>query len=322
MRVIIDPDPAMGSAGGDPEDCFAIMLALNSPELQVEGITVVQGNVPVDHGYANAVHWLELLGRQEVPVRAGMELPISPVRTRQRKWLEKRGQLERLVPRRRPAAGDPHAVDYLIQSVLENPGEITLITIGPLSNIALAVLREREFAHRLAGLVMMGGSAVVPGNITPMAEFNIWADPEAASVVFEAGVPITMVGLDVCEQTHLPRSTVQRLSESSAELPRFVARAVLPFIEFRAAFDGSEDLHLYDSLAVAVAAKPDLVTTREAFVAVETEGRLCEGATVTYLNPILRKVLAGREVNAQVALEVRAREFEELFESRVIRPML
>jgi inosine-uridine nucleoside N-ribohydrolase len=85
MRVVIDTDPAMGSVGGDPEDCFAIMLALNSPELQVEGITVVQGNVPVDHGYANAVHWLELLGRSEVPVMAGLELPMSPVRKRQRR---------------------------------------------------------------------------------------------------------------------------------------------------------------------------------------------------------------------------------------------
>jgi inosine-uridine nucleoside N-ribohydrolase len=322
MRVIIDTDPAMGSVGGDPEDCFAIMLALNSPELQVEGITVVQGNVPVDHGYANAVHWLELLGRSEVPVMAGLELPMSPVRTRQRRWLEQRGKLERLVPRRQPAAGDPHAVDYLIETVLENPGEITLITIGPLTNVALAHLREREFARRLGGVVMMGGNAAVPGNITPMAEFNIWSDPDAASIFFEAGVPITMVGLDVCEKTHLEESTVQVLSENPTELSRFVAQAVTPWIEFLAAANGSADFHLYDSLAVAVAAKPDLVTTREAFVAVETEGRHCEGATVTYLDPTLRKLVAKRDVNAQVALEVRAKEFEELFESRVIKPML
>jgi inosine-uridine nucleoside N-ribohydrolase len=320
-RIIIDTDPAMGSAGGDPEDGFAILLALHSPELLVEGLTVVQGNVPVDHGYANAIHLLERLGRRDVPVCSGMAQPLDPGRRAQRAWLEQRGTLERLVPPVTPAAGDPHAVDFLIQTVRENPDAITLVTIGPLSNVAAALEREPCLARTIPRLILMGGAANVPGNITPAAEFNLWADPEAACRVFESGIPISMVGLDVCEQTHLDEDVVRQLAAAPSELARFVARAVQPWIELRRNVFAASDLHLYDSLAVAVAFRPDLVRTREAFVAVETAGSHTAGATVAYLNPILRAAWTQREPNAEVALEVKGAEFEALFGERVIAPL-
>jgi inosine-uridine nucleoside N-ribohydrolase len=320
-RIIIDTDPAMGSAGGDPEDSFAILLALHSPELVVEGLTVVQGNVPVDHGYANAVHLLELLGRRDVPVCSGVATPLDPRRRAQLAWLEQRGGLERLAPPASPSRGDPDAVDFLIQTVRENPDEITLVAIGPLSNVARAIEREPSLARQIRRVVMMGGAANVPGNITPAAEFNIWADPEAASRVFECGAPITMVGLDVCEQTHLHEDAVQPLAEAPSELARFVARAVQPWIDLRRGVFGANDLHLYDSLAAAVAFRPDLVRTEEAFVAVETEGAHTAGATVAYLNPILRAAWTKREPNADVALEVKSGEFEALFDERVLAPL-
>jgi inosine-uridine nucleoside N-ribohydrolase len=311
----------MGSAGGDPEDSFAILLALHSPELVVEGLTVVQGNVPVDHGYANAVHLLELLGRRDVPVCSGIDRPLDPGRDAQLAWLAQRGTLERLVPARTPPAGDPHAVDFLIQTVRENPDEITLVAIGPLSNVAAALEREPGLARNIPRLVMMAGAANVPGNITPAAEFNVWADPEAASRVFESGVPITMVGLDVCEQTHLQQETVDRLASAPSELARFVAQAVQPWIDLRRGVFGASDLHLYDSLAVAAAFQPELVRSEPAFVAVETEGTHTAGATVAYLNPILRAVWARREPNADVALTVESEAFEALFAERVIAPL-
>jgi purine nucleosidase len=215
----------MGSAGGDPEDSFAILLALHSPELVVEGLTVVQGNVPVDHGYANAVHLLELLGRSDVPVCSGVDRPQGPGRGAQLAWLAQRGNLERLVPACAPPAGDPHAVDFLIQTVRENPDEITLVTIGPLSNVAAALEREPDLARSLPQLVMMAGAANVPGNITPAAEFNVWADPEAASRVFESGVPITMVGLDVCEQ---PRRCSRGSTSGGASSARATCTSTTP----------------------------------------------------------------------------------------------
>jgi inosine-uridine nucleoside N-ribohydrolase len=217
----------MGSAGGDQEDSFAILLALHSPELTVEGLTIVQGNVPVDHGYANATHLLGLLGRDDVPVCAGHARPLNPARKTQIAW------------RRR-------------------------------STVSLAWPRRSR----------------------------------------------------VCEQTHLHQRTVEVLASGSTELARFVARAVQPWIELRRAIYGASDLHLYDSLAVAVAFLPELVPTREAFVVVETEGTHTAGATVTYLNPILRAAFAGQEPNASVALTVEGAKFEALFAERVIEPLV
>ena len=322
MRIIIDTDPAMGSAGGDPEDSFAILLALHSPELTVEGLTIVQGNVPVDHGYANACHLLKLLGRSDLPVRAGRAHPLNPDRKAQIAWLEQRGKLERLVPAASPAQSAPGAVDFLEAKLNESPGEITLVTIGPLTNVAEALSADPGLAGKIPHIVMMGGAANVPGNITPAAEFNIWGDPEAAAQVFESGIPITMVGLDVCEKTHLRQETVDALASGGAELSRFIAEAVRPWLALRQVIYGTRDLHLYDSLAVAVSFRPQLVETREAFVAVETEGAHTAGETVAHLNPVLRAGLTGREPNAKVALEVAASRFEALFAERVIEPLL
>ena len=320
MRIVIDTDPAMGSKGGDPEDSFAIMLALNSPEVTVEGVTVVQGNVPVDHGYPNAKRLMELLGRTDVPVMAGIESPLSAARKAQHKWLVRRGALERMVPRREPEAGEPHAVDFLIQTVLESPGEITIVTIGPLTNLAVALLREPALARKVAGVVAMAGAASVPGNVTPSAEFNVWADPEAASVVFQAGMPLTMVGLDVCEKTHLRQETIERVRWGGSELARFVAEAVTPWMEFRRKTGGKADLHLYDSLAVATALRPDFVETEESWVVIETEGHHTQGETVAHRGLLLR---ASRKApNVQVALTVDALGFERFFEERVIEPLL
>jgi inosine-uridine nucleoside N-ribohydrolase len=316
LRIIIDTDPAMGSKGGDPEDGFAILLALHSPEVEVVGVTVVQGNVPVDHGYPNALHLMELVGRRDVPVLAGVESPMSPARKRQIEWLGRRGELPRLVPRRKPSAGDPHAVDFLIQTVLENPGEITLVTIGPLTNVGTALTRAPEIAAKVAGIVAMAGAATVPGNVTPSAEFNVWADPEAADVVFRAGMPLTMVGLDVCEQTHLRLETIERVALGESALARFVAESVTPWMEFRQRTGGDADLHLYDSLAVATAFRPDFVRVEDSWVAIETQGRLTQGETVAHRGILL--TASRREPNARVALDVDAEAFEAFFSERVI----
>ena len=321
MRIIIDTDPAMGSLGGDPEDSFAILLALNSPEVSVEGLTIVQGNVPAEHGYANARHLLTLLGREDVPVFRGALEPIDSRRTDQRAWLAQRGSLQRIAPSVNPPPGDTNAVDFIIETILANPGEITLVAIGPLSNVALALRREPAIARKAAGFVAMGGNATVPGNITPLAEFNFWADPEAAAAVFESGLRVTMVGLDVCEQTHLPEERVVALQASPHELAKFVGDSVAPFIDLRRTFLDSPDLHLYDSLAVAVAFRPDLVDTVAAYVAVETQGRRTQGATIAYLNPITR-LWETSDPNTDVALKVRASDFEQLFDERVIAPLL
>ncbi|MGE4609699.1 MAG: nucleoside hydrolase [Myxococcota bacterium] len=322
MRVLIDTDPAMGSLGGDPEDSFALLLALSSPELTVDGITTVQGNVPVDKGYSSAVHLLSIAGRNEVPVYRGAAQPLSPARTPQLRWLEKRAALEQVSPAASPPDGQADAADFMARHVLDSPGEITLITIGPLTNVALALQRAPGFAQSVGRIVMMAGAANVPGNVTPSAEFNIWMDPEAAAEVFASGIEITMVGLDVCEQTHLREELLLELSRSNSPLGQFVGAATLPFIEWRRRVFASDDLHLYDSLAVATAFRPEILTLEPAWVAIETVGRHTSGETVVWLNPVLREGVARNEPNALVGLSLDSDAFETLFEQRVIAPML
>ena len=198
MRIIIDTDPAMGTLGGDPEDSFAIMLGLNSPDVTVEGITVVQGNVPAEKGYSNAHHLLQLLGREDVPLRRGCLAPMNPDRSIQVNWLQQRHAAQQITDMVEPEGENADAVTFLIESVLASPGDITLVTIGPLTNVATAIQREPEFAPALNSIVMMGGTAECAGNISPAAEFNYWQDPEAADIVFRSGAELTMVGLDVC----------------------------------------------------------------------------------------------------------------------------
>ena len=154
------------------------------------------------------------------------------------------------------------------------------------------------------------------------AEFNIWMDPEAAAEVFASGIEITRVGLDVCEQTHLREELLVELSRSRSPLGQFVGSATLPFIECRRRVFASDDLHLYDSLAVAAAFRPAMLTLEPAWVAIETSGSHTSGETVVWLNPVLRKGVAHKEPNARVGLSLDSSAFETLFEQRVISPML
>lgn len=324
VRLLIDTDPGMGSIGADPEDAMAILYALNSPGVSLEGVTLVHGNVPVSHSHPNAVHLLRLAGRHDIRVVAGATEPREPTRRAfQTAWLAQRSSLESRVPElpRTEAAqhGAPNAAaGFLCEAALASPGEYTLVAIGPLTNVAAAVQAHPGFAESLDRLVIMGGTARVAGNITPAAEFNIWMDPDAAEVVFDSGAAITMVGLDVCHQTAFDRTGVERLMASGSELATFAAESSAAWIEFRDAVDHGEGaLHLYDSLAVAAATEPDLLRYEEALVLVETGDGPAQGMTVTHLNPVLRQLLTGRETNARVALGVDAERFHARFAERV-----
>ncbi len=318
MRIIIDSDPAMGTLGGDPEDCFALMLALNSPELVVEGITIVQGNVPAEKGYSNAHHLLRMLGREDVPLRRGCLRPLDPGREVQISFLESRRDLEQITETVEPEGEDADAVSFLIDRIIAAPGEITLVTIGPLTNIATAISRSPDFAAAVKAIVMMGGTAACAGNITPAAEFNYWQDPEAADIVFRSGATLTMVGLDVCHQTQLSPAQVEACVERGSPLAKFVVEATKPWFSIMASGEGSERLHLYDSLAMAVAIDPGLVTLEESWVAIETGDSPAQGMSVSHHKRFQRIIARHMETNARVALEVDADRFHALFKTRVL----
>lgn len=314
MELLIDTDPAMGNSGGDPEDGLALILALRSPEVQVKAVTVVFGNIPLAPAYSNAVNLLQVMGREDIPVAPGFARPLMPGREYRFPWAQ-----EQFVAQLDPGSAPHHAVDVIVSTVLESTSGVTLVAIGPLTNIAAAIQREPRIVERAARLVIMGGAARVPGNITPCAEFNIWSDPEAAAIVFNSGLRIKMVGLDACNQTRLDPARTEALGTASP-LAKLVHDSVAPWRELRRREFGGEPIRLYDSLALAATIKPELVRTEPCWVDVETKGTLTSGQTVAYLDPITKQWV-GDKVNCDVWLGLDTAGFEALFTERVLEPL-
>ncbi len=298
IRLLIDTDTAS-------DDAVALVMALRNPGAVVEAITVVAGNVPLEQGVQNALYTAELCGSR-VPVHAGMAKPLTrPLQTAQDvHGNDGMGDIGLPVRGRRPAPG--HAVDVLLDAVAATPGELTLVTLGPLTNIAMAVLRDPAFPSRVRRCITMGGTAALPGNVTPLAEYNAWVDPEAAEIVFQSGMPITMVGWDVSRQyATIGPEEMRRMEAVHTELARFcvaIQRRLLEYCLTQTKLDGFD---LPDPIAMAVALD-DRVATRvdRRFVAVETGGRWGRGQTM-----IDDLEVTGRQPNLDVVREASRSRF-------------
>ena len=271
-RIILDCDPGH-------DDAMAILLAHGTPELSLAAITTVAGNHPLDVTTLNALRVCSLAGITDVPVAAGCAAPlIRPLVTATE--IHGEGGLEGHdwdEPTVHTVA--EHAVDLIIDMVMAAPGEITLVPTAPLTNIALAVRKEPRIADRVREVVLMGGSWT-GGNVTPAAEFNIYVDPEAAAIVFGAGWPVTMIGLEVTRRAAADETLFARV----AELDSPVARAVVGMLRFyqrkQVEAVGVREPPIHDPCAVARVARPDIVPCLDAHVEVETVGRLTTGMTV------------------------------------------
>lgn len=289
QRMIIDCDPGIGP-NLDADDVLAILYCLASPELKLEAVTTVFGNVAVDRGAQNAVRVLAAAGRTGIPVAAGMDRPLSGV-LQAENVAEYREQGDRL-PALDPAAPgvlSTHAVDLLIETVRATPGELAILAVGPLTNIAMAILKEPRMRDWIPRIVIMGGAfgrdaEFGRGNVTPVAELNIWNDPRAAEIVFASGIPLTAAGLDVTNPNtgsvlYRPQLD-QLLSVGDNVLSRFLAEAVRTYIDaprFNWAKDGCV---MYDAVAAATLAEPGLGTGLRGTVRVGEIGTLAEGQTV------------------------------------------
>jgi inosine-uridine nucleoside N-ribohydrolase len=297
--ILIDCDPGH-------DDAIALLLALASPEVDVLGVSTVAGNQTLDKTTANAIRVLEFVGRSDIEVAAGADRPLV---REQHVAANVHGETGLDGPDLPPARSDPvpiHAVEFLADKIRAASEPVTLLPIGPLTNVALLLALHPD--ARPERIVLMGG-AIAEGNVTPAAEFNIWADPEAAARVFQSGIDVTMVGLDVTHkalftQAHLGRLT-GRVGGMVAELLRFYNT----FHQKIYSFDGSP---IHDALAVAAVINPELVGTLKRNVEIDTESELCRGRTVV---DVWRRT--EREPNAHVGVEVDADGFLELLIERL-----
>jgi purine nucleosidase len=318
-RILIDTDPGT-------DDALAILLALHSPEVQVAGISIVAGNVTAQQGLENALKVVSLANRCDLPVARGAARPLNQPLNTEPFWNGRNGLGGAELPPSRCRADSRFAPDLIIQLVRQHPHDITLVPIGPLTNIALAASKDPGIVPLVRGVVLMGGS-ISGGNVNAASEFNIHADPEAADIVFNAGWPLTMVGLDVTERTLFTEGDVRRLESRTGPETRFAA-AVLRFQIGTYQGTGFAGGAIHDALAVAGVLDPSLLQTKPMRVDIETAGKFTRGETVANrANAVDRVVRSGDGYetvgvdavtpNVNVAVGVHSRAFIELFIRRI-----
>jgi inosine-uridine nucleoside N-ribohydrolase len=319
QSVIIDTDPGV-------DDAFAILLALNSPELKVEALTVVPGNVDGRQGLENALKLASLAGRCDVMVAGGAQHPLNQKLITAQYWHGPNGLAGVELPASKCKADSRFGPDLIIELVHKYPHEITLIPVGPLTNIALAVSKDPSIVPLVKNIVIMGGS-ITGGNVNGAAEANIYNDPEAAAIVFNAGWIVTMIGSDVGERTLMTRKDIAQLQAAHGPESDFIAK-LADFYLTRSEKSGYQGAAMYDPLAVATAIDPTLVTLKEMHVDVETRGEFTRGETVANrMGSDENNVLHGDHYeiegvielkpNARVCLASDADRFLKLFISRV-----
>lgn len=340
IPVILDVDTGI-------DDSLALLYAAASPDADLVAVTCVAGNVDARQVAANTLAVLELAGCADVEVALGREVPLVRALETTPETHGPRGLGYAELPVARRPLSDRHAVDLIIDEARRRPGEITLVTLGPLTNLAVALLREPELPRLLRGYVLMGGSYRSPGNTAPTTEWNINVDPDAAKVVFSGWAaarerdpsiarPVAL-GLDVTEKAKITPEHVVALARRAGSTPddsialargedpmrttrsvasnpivRYVADALRFYMEFHSRYDGFYGAFIHDPLAVAATLDPSLVRTEALTVDVELGGTLTTGETVTDWRRVW-----GREPNLDVAVEADAGLFLERFVERV-----
>jgi purine nucleosidase len=300
-HFLIDTDTAS-------DDAVALVMALHYPDVQIEAITVVGGNVPVGQGVQNALYTLECCEKQ-VPVYQGMSRPLMrPLQTAQFVHGED-GMGDIGLPLSGRAVWEGHGVVRLIETIKNCQNAMTLVALGPLTNIAMAVLLAPSIVSKVNRCVIMGGTGQGYGNITPVGEYNIWADPEAAKIVFKSGLPITMVGWDVSRTyATFDAEEAERLRSVGTPLAHFcvdIQRAVNEFAKQHTQLDGFD---LPDPIAMAVALDPTIITlSKPLSVEIETGDGLCRGQSV-----VDHLMLTDNPANADIVFEVSREKFLQI----------
>jgi purine nucleosidase len=308
MRTfLIDTDTAS-------DDAVALIMALRHPNVRVAGITVVAGNVPLEQATRNAIYTAELCGRTDVPIYAGASKPLRRECEHATWFHGEDGLGNQHYPPPRGRCRDTHAAEAIVEIVRANPG-LTLVTLGPLTNIAMALERDPAIAESIARCVVMGGAPCCEGNVTPAAEYNIWVDPEAARAVLHSGMPvIELVGWQLCRgDANLREDDIAHVRALNTELAHFAIDCNTVAMEANRMQSGEIGIALPDPVAMAVALDPGVCTKRSThYVDVETQSDLTRGMTVVdRLNVVddprnrgAWNSFAGRPKNVSVCWEI------------------
>lgn len=304
-KIIFDTDPGI-------DDACAILLALASPEISVEGLSVVHGNCLLEQAVKNALSILELGNAAHIPVAVGCDLPLvqPSLLAPETHGNSGLGYANLPEPRTRPIG--QHAIDFLIERILAAPGEIILVAIGPLTNVALAIRQEPRIVTAVKELIIMGGAIRHEGNTTALAEFNTFADPHAAHIVYHAGMPTTLVPLDVTYQCILTPTDVQNMRQVDSPVTQFVEDATRFYMEFHDEYQSIQGCVINDPLALALTFAPELCTYQEIPVDVDISGGISMAKTIGDFYNYEKK-----PANMKVALGVKHRAFLDLFVDRI-----
>lgn len=330
-RIILDVD----SAG---DDILAVLFAAANPNVKLEAVTTVAGAAGAIEQVTNVVlNTLSLAGRDDIPVHAGawrpivghskadMEAPVHFEKTLTARFGDRLKKFNPPAPTPKRAATSGHAVDFIINTVMANPGEITLVTTGPLTNAAMALLQEPRLAKTLKRLLVLGGTFTTPGNITPVTEYNIWADPEASRIVLNAEVDKILVPLDICEDNRvatsmLTRDDIAEMQSCAKDNPvlDMIADVFPIYIDIWREFFGLVGFPLDDVITVALAFDPGLATlTDPLFVDVLIDGHVARGQTVAYRG--FQILPGGGPKTTRIGTDLNGRRFLEMFKQTIAR---
>lgn len=318
--MIIDTD-------GGVDDALAIIMALNCEQIDLKAVTVVAGNVDVDQATNNVLRVIDIVQPQQPPIVAkGCAKPLvrQPFNAEGIHGSDGLGELHQFknangrprYPKLTVEATSDDAVDLLLKAAEEYGSELTIVAIGPLTNIATALQRDRHTLQKVGRIVIMGGAVQVPGNISSAAEFNFFVDPDAAQIVMESGIPLTLVGLDVAIKTPLSRQDVEDYAQKHpSAVTQFVADCTEIYMAFYRDHEGFHGCYLHDPLALGIAIDPSLVSTKSVFMVVETEGKFTSGMSLADLRD--RRDETTYPPNVEACLDVDKERFLKLFYQKV-----
>lgn len=298
-KVIIDVDTGI-------DDALALIVAVKSKELDILGITTVAGNIPVEVSTLNTLRVLKILDREDIEIYEGASKPIERDIVFHDSVHGEGGLGGQLLSLASKPKNKNHAVDYIIEEINNSPKDLTIIMLGPLTNLALAIEKDSSIVKKIKDVYIMGGAVRVPGNITPVAEFNFYIDPESAYKVLHSGLDIKLIGLDVTNQARLNEEDLKNI-DSDSEYGDFLINISKVYIDRASLNRKDRSCAMHDPLVVAACIDEDILQYEKCFVDVEYSSRISDGQSIGYFH---RK---GYTSNVELAVAIDKNRFKQMF---------